>query len=555
VIENNTDEDMNGTFELYYDNNSDQRIRIDGWTLSIGKKSSGNNKSTNITFTKPSDMKEDGKYMLVFRGKLGSEEDAVAGRSIELKDREYLFLVSDHGNSTVAFQIDIVNNQYQLTPVSKDLNILIERKSFNLTIQSSPTETEHYVSLPVQYRDSIPQYGLFRYYATDWLGYKHYASSGSPYCYRPKDFLEGSPYILGAETTEAVEVEGREGIFASGRHNYTLDTIGKMTSYWNSIWRKYISGYVPQYFFRYKEKISGEWIDGSILAVDEPLPYPSSGWVLKHTPIAFVGRNKALIISTRSTNGEDTISDLKLGTVLLHTTPQSTHYDKMPAFINPDDPWWDGEEYGCQSLSRWGDSWEESGTPPGDLIASGPGSYGHSSFVITVHDYDNMNDDDTFSCFFSEVNSKRDTTYEESLYNDGGFCYEDYSNGSDNYYGTTKYYFAYRYNGSTVLKIELSTLTSVLKNYLNPTLYPTLSGTRISGQSSQINDRNIVYTYIVEKPERVDDKDTWVFVKRIIGIINISDKSLPIGHRQEFELDFSGTDFDPKSLAAIGVTR
>jgi len=68
-----------------------------------------------------------------------------------------------------------------------------------------------------------------------------------------------------------------------------------------------------------------------------------------------------------------------------------------------------------------------------------------------------------------------------------------------------------------------------MENYLNPTLYPTLSGTRISGQSSQINDTNIVYTYIVERPERVADKDKWVFDKRIVGIINISD----ITHRTQ----------------------
>lgn len=61
----------------------------------------------------------------------------------------------------------------------------------------------------------------------------------------------------------------------------------------------------------------------------------------------------------------------------------------------------------------------------------------------------------------------------------------------------------------------------------------------------------MVYTYIVES----HDNEKWVFSKRIIGIINISDKRLPIGYRQEFDLDFSETDFDPSWLAAIGVTK
>ncbi|MEW6420048.1 MAG: hypothetical protein AB1480_18365 [Nitrospirota bacterium] len=54
VIVNNTDEDMSGTFELWYDNTSDQRTIVPGatWTLSISKKSSSNNKSENITFIK-----------------------------------------------------------------------------------------------------------------------------------------------------------------------------------------------------------------------------------------------------------------------------------------------------------------------------------------------------------------------------------------------------------------------------------------------------------------------------------------------------------------------
>ncbi len=51
--------------------------------------------------------------------------------------------------------------------------------------------------------------------------------------------------------------------------------------------------------------------------------------------------------------------------------------------------------------------------------------------------------------------------------------------------------------------------------------------------STQINKRNMVYTYLVRKE---------VGMKRIIGIINISDKRLPVGYRQEFIIDESNNE-------------
>jgi hypothetical protein len=287
--------------------------------------------------------------------------------------------------------------------------------------------------------------------------------------------------------------------------------------------------YAGPFHIQYKNK-GGEWIKGIDLQSNE-------------NPIAVIGMNKRL-----STYYDGNNTELKLGDVLLDTIPRYTHYEN-PA--PPSD--WIYDEEGCEYLSEWGEGGGETGSPPGEVIYTGSGSWGYESYSLFVNDYDNMNEDNTFIAFFSEVSNERNVTYDVSIHNDAGFCYSDNSNGYDNYYGTTKFYLACRYNGSNVIKIELATLTSTLENYLNPTLHPTLSGTRISGQSSQINDRNIVYTYIVERPERVADKDTWIFVKRIVGMINISDNSFPTGYRQEFELDFSETGFDPEFLAAIGV--
>ena len=80
VIVNNTDEDVSGTFELWYDNINDERVKITNWEFSLDKQSSGNNRSSNISFIKPTDAKEECKYIFVFRGQMGQEMDAVAGR-------------------------------------------------------------------------------------------------------------------------------------------------------------------------------------------------------------------------------------------------------------------------------------------------------------------------------------------------------------------------------------------------------------------------------------------------------------------------------------------
>ncbi len=82
VIVNNTEEDMNGAFEIYYDDINDMRKLFWTGTFALGTLSSGNNESTNITFTPPSDAKEEGKYILVFKGRLGNEDNAVAGKVI-----------------------------------------------------------------------------------------------------------------------------------------------------------------------------------------------------------------------------------------------------------------------------------------------------------------------------------------------------------------------------------------------------------------------------------------------------------------------------------------
>jgi len=79
VIKNNLEEDMEGKFELYYDATDNQRKQCWSDSFALGTLSSGNNKSDTISFTPPDDAKEPGKYILVFQGRLGNEDNAVVG--------------------------------------------------------------------------------------------------------------------------------------------------------------------------------------------------------------------------------------------------------------------------------------------------------------------------------------------------------------------------------------------------------------------------------------------------------------------------------------------
>lgn len=80
IIKNNSDEQMTGTFALYYDDVNDNRYLAKNamWTLTIA----AGGRSQPVSFTPPDDAKEPGKYMLVFRGQMGNENDAVVGKLV-----------------------------------------------------------------------------------------------------------------------------------------------------------------------------------------------------------------------------------------------------------------------------------------------------------------------------------------------------------------------------------------------------------------------------------------------------------------------------------------
>jgi hypothetical protein len=82
AIRNNGDEAMNGTFTLYYDDAGGTRRAVPGasWTRSLGPGAVA--EDLRVTAPTSPAPKEPGRYMLVFRGVLGSESDAVVGRQV-----------------------------------------------------------------------------------------------------------------------------------------------------------------------------------------------------------------------------------------------------------------------------------------------------------------------------------------------------------------------------------------------------------------------------------------------------------------------------------------
>jgi len=84
-VQNQSDEAMNGTFTLYYDDQDDGRHPVPGatWTRALvpGGTADG------LRFVPPTSPlpKDPGSYLLVFRGALGSEPDAVAGKQVVIE--------------------------------------------------------------------------------------------------------------------------------------------------------------------------------------------------------------------------------------------------------------------------------------------------------------------------------------------------------------------------------------------------------------------------------------------------------------------------------------
>ncbi len=679
VISNNADEDMNGTFELWYDNKMDERNMAWSGSLSIGKKTSGNNKSTNIAFTSPADAKEPDKFMLVFRGKMGGEENAVAGKQVEFGS-DYVFLASAWPQ-VQSFRISVSGNEYQLTPAKKEVNLKYASiASKNLTVQSNPEKTEHYVVLPsAGYSGYIASYGVN-------IGYTYF---GSPYYYRPGDFSNDSPYTL---TDSGLYAVGNPIPVASGRRPFIIAD-GKLQAADISVWKESRQPGQYDYYFRYRDQ-SGSWVKGGSLpdsggthisksvrptftSTTQDIP---GGWITtvtmaadivsqSQTPnspdyIATIGADKTIHLDRNTsaisqyvagTEGSfDDIVNTKYKyynnwcgrSYEVRTEKSSTYKDIMSGYIDSnetklaiggtviDDFSSKKEQYWSWIVYFGGKALREtiSDTNPacylyegsqgveskireitlsGDTVTITSDGVPYKSFankyssestgrtLKKIIDYDHTEGDKNYIVFYEyeekNINDNSTGLSEFGFYGtetDGhfinneedlwiwvvqAFCLEGCPATYTKRDRTLKTHYALAYKiGDILNKIELepaitiqnsfqSSWNTLIINWDDPSgdiTYTTdavstettnTSGQLITGLSTQINDKNMVYTYIVERWDT--SSNSWGFDKRIIGLINIADTALPVGFRQEFEFSLPYAIFDPSIIAAIGVTR
>jgi hypothetical protein len=75
VITNKTNEDTDGSFQIFYDTKDGERAEYMSGTFGL----KANTKGAVFDMSPPSNAMEPGKYILVFKGKMGNEDGAVAG--------------------------------------------------------------------------------------------------------------------------------------------------------------------------------------------------------------------------------------------------------------------------------------------------------------------------------------------------------------------------------------------------------------------------------------------------------------------------------------------
>lgn len=550
-ILNNSEEEMDGTFELWYDNASEQRRKIWSSSLSLGGKSSGNNKADLTGFSAPDDPLEEGKYMLVFRGRMGNEEDAVAARMINLGS-DYLFMVGVEPSygyyggpiSTLTYKITTDSSGYSLIPaegIEIDMNIHDAHEAPSLSVVSTPDKSHHEVFLSWRGQGPIKNYGVLT-----WACYSGDYYPGNPSCFNINAGARMTivPFPDGYMTIQHdYAVNPGEEHWTAGRNNYGQNEEGYATSYAERVYRVhtgnsgfYHFGEAYRYGLRYVE---GDVLKEGVIAEDvADAPYSTiqnnescsdyevtlnnpNGRSIRNNVLAAIGNKKILnviddiswsespVITQADFCGEESTC-MNISTSLGRGTVRLMFGDDE---IHKGDTFYPSNVYGAKMQSyACSDTWP---------------AFDYKDRDIRVLDYDGRNGDEKYLLFYA-VSSYIET-------------YDQYSGASSSYF--IRYYVAYKTPGGGVIKEQIAEYSP----------YDDSEGTLVDGVSVQMNDKNIVYTYNLFK----EDFSVWPFPfeKRVIGIINIGDERLPIGHRQEFELDSSEAGFDPSWYAAIGVAN
>jgi hypothetical protein len=181
----------------------------------------------------------------------------------------------------------------------------------------------------------------------------------------------------------------------------------------------------------------------------------------------------------------------------------------------------------------------------------------HSSQSIidggfTVHDYDNINGDQVFAVIYSKntFSSSNENishvTYDLAassmadkavlLTNENWTVLSSTSSSTNE----TTYMLALKIANGTIRKIPLFRLDPETQ--------------RANFLSIQMNDTTVVYTYVIQSKQNSE----YMFEKRLLGVVNVSDPALPVGYRQEFEInagEFPLPTYDYTQGAAIGIHK
>ena len=219
-ITNKGSEAIAGRVTLYYDNEGGEREPVDqgSWELSLALGGT----SPSLSFNLPQDAKEEGKYILVFQGTMGSEEGAVIGKVIEAKavfkipfiskrDGNYEVYVMDMDGSN---QINLSNNP------EEDVYLALSPDGTRVvfsTLQYTPNfwGTYHLVAINtdgsnrVELTDNPLYFNLYPTYAH---AYPTYSPDGQKIAFTAWDdyFSYSNPFIMDSDGANKTRLTDKE---------------------------------------------------------------------------------------------------------------------------------------------------------------------------------------------------------------------------------------------------------------------------------------------------------------------------------------------------------
>ncbi len=478
-----------------------------------GTISSGSESASEFTFdfnsSIPSDAQEV-KYWLVYKGKLGNEQDAVIGKIFDVKSvKEYVFLVSTapygkkpNGNrikitALMPFEMNVQNNSYSLKPANTfslpGEMYFDSTYTTSLVINSNEEKNYHKVYYTMDDEEfNLRWSASLRNYGCTVIGYwsEQYPPTGStnPSCWA----------YLKTEYSSS---------WASGRRT-------------NNISYRGYKGYQLGYDYSggiFLNDTGKEWQQSPLsLEHTEGSPYTE-----RHSVIARTG-NKAIYIKRDANNIWETkefpcqygeISTWKYGR--WKWTGQQTLYFGdiiIKALDYYGAKFWGSNvngnaPYYCSDLHQFLGEQQEyvvrfpgGGSSVGDI---------NTDRIIDIMDYDNFHDGELFVLFYS-IRDHRTSGY------------------------PIDYYLTYKTGG----------------NAIEVPIFSGIQGKdRIYGVSSQLNKGRIVYSYYIQHSNAPSYPLKWTPEKYVVGIINIADEHLDHGHRQEFEYHPLAEGSSPSNLA------